>query len=216
MEIAIMVTRSESGCYEIPGAAEREDWEYVQEEQETVERLGDLQGWEPYQEVYRCVDLRGEERTYFVGEVVGEISVQVLDGNLYGDHYPSDDHLREAADAYVRRVREAIERVYPHSDVSIDLQRNTSGASAHTYADGVGTFDARIVDDLCNSAWEAWTNNVWDIEVDVDALRQEAAQAGDEGMVALCDRASEGDSDAYRECRWAVATARGMLDGGAA
>ena len=47
---------------------------------------------------------------------------------------------------------------------------------------------------------------------DVRSLRSEAAQAGDSGMVALCDRALTGDGLAWLQCCDAIADARAQRD----
>ncbi|HTQ44509.1 MAG TPA: hypothetical protein VMI75_17225 [Polyangiaceae bacterium] len=47
-------------------------------------------------------------------------------------------------------------------------------------------------------------------EVDVEALRSEAALAGDLAMVALCDRALAGDRWAWWECDEAIGAAQAM------
>lgn len=43
---------------------------------------------------------------------------------------------------------------------------------------------------------------------DITALRDEAAEAGDRGQVAVCDRALDGDADARRECARVIDEAR--------
>jgi len=45
---------------------------------------------------------------------------------------------------------------------------------------------------------------------DIRALRAEAAVAGDLAMVAICDRAEEGEADAIRRVAEAIAAARAM------
>jgi hypothetical protein len=47
---------------------------------------------------------------------------------------------------------------------------------------------------------------------DVRALRSEAAQAGDSGMVALCDRALTGDGLAWLQCCEVIEDARAQID----
>ena len=46
---------------------------------------------------------------------------------------------------------------------------------------------------------------------DIRALRAEAAEVGDHGMVALCDRALEGGALAWGECCIAIADARAQI-----
>lgn len=48
---------------------------------------------------------------------------------------------------------------------------------------------------------------------DIRALRAEAAEAGDSGMVTLCDRALDGGALAWGECCDAIADARAQIDG---
>lgn len=48
---------------------------------------------------------------------------------------------------------------------------------------------------------------------DVEALRDEAAAAGDDLQVSLCIHALAGDSVAWEKCEDAIRTARGMDDG---
>ncbi len=49
-------------------------------------------------------------------------------------------------------------------------------------------------------------------EAQIEALRQEAGEAGDTEQVAICDRAQEGDEDALTECSRVISAARAMLD----
>lgn len=62
----IQVRRSDTGTYEIPGAATEEVWQEVRSHMEEVEHHGDLCGWKPWTRVYRCVDEHGDTRWYFV------------------------------------------------------------------------------------------------------------------------------------------------------
>jgi len=66
MAIAIEVKRSPQGIYEIPGAAEAEDWDAVQAEMVSVQEVRDLNGWEPWERVYTATDEDGNVRWYFV------------------------------------------------------------------------------------------------------------------------------------------------------
>lgn len=52
MSKAIMVERSESGHFAIPGAAEIEDWHLVKTNADEVIYIRDLTGWEPWEELY--------------------------------------------------------------------------------------------------------------------------------------------------------------------
>jgi hypothetical protein len=56
MPVCIQVTRSDSGTYEIPGAAEPEPFDDVQWSVEDrgghVERVNTLKGWDPWEEVW--------------------------------------------------------------------------------------------------------------------------------------------------------------------
>lgn len=49
-------------------------------------------------------------------------------------------------------------------------------------------------------------------ETEIDALRTEAAAAGDTAMVAICDLALEGDEDARAKCEDAVSSAATLAD----
>jgi len=53
-------------------------------------------------------------------------------------------------------------------------------------------------------------DNITDTQI--ITLRIEAAQAGDEAQVALCDRALEGDDEARAECARTIAAAEAMAD----
>ena len=46
----------------------------------------------------------------------------------------------------------------------------------------------------------------------IKTLRQEAAQAGDDAQVAICDRALDGDEQALAVCAEVIADARAMAD----
>ncbi|HHW13513.1 MAG TPA: hypothetical protein GXX28_01095, partial [Firmicutes bacterium] len=63
----IMVSRSDSGTYDIPGAAEVENWDDVRADADSVERVSDLAGWGIWNAVYR-VEVNGGEAWYFVNE----------------------------------------------------------------------------------------------------------------------------------------------------
>ncbi len=67
MELAIMVSRSNAGTYDIVG--ENEDWERVREAVESVEERGDLVGWSHWTKVYDCTTAHGDLVVYFVGVV---------------------------------------------------------------------------------------------------------------------------------------------------
>ena len=47
----------------------------------------------------------------------------------------------------------------------------------------------------------------------IQALRTEAAEAGDSEQVAICDRALGGEADAWETCALVIDEARAMLDG---
>ena len=49
-------------------------------------------------------------------------------------------------------------------------------------------------------------------ETEIDALRTEAAAAGDLAMVAICDAALAGDFDARLKCEDAVSSAAALAD----
>jgi hypothetical protein len=46
----------------------------------------------------------------------------------------------------------------------------------------------------------------------IRALRTEAAQAGDQAQVEICDRALDGDEAAVAECARVIAAAQAMAD----
>lgn len=64
---AIMVKRSSSGTYEIPGAATVEDWDEVKRECDNVRKLSDLTGWGQWSECYE-VEYVGGTGYYFIGD----------------------------------------------------------------------------------------------------------------------------------------------------
>lgn len=64
---AIVVTRKDGGAYEIPGAAEVESWEEVQEAADEVVHLESLAGWGRWTDVY-CVSANGGALDYFVAK----------------------------------------------------------------------------------------------------------------------------------------------------
>ena len=65
MTKCIMVYRSDTGTYEIPGAAEIEDWDEVCEASDNVTFYSNLIGWGAYNTVYHCT-VRDDEIWYFV------------------------------------------------------------------------------------------------------------------------------------------------------
>ena len=62
----IMVNRDNSGCYDIRGTAEEENWDDVKEEMDPIEWYGALKGWGEYKDVFRCVTNEGDVYWYFV------------------------------------------------------------------------------------------------------------------------------------------------------
>ena len=64
---AIMVINRD-GYYEIPGAAEVEDWDAVKADAISVKRRGDLMGWGQYTGSYTVQFARDDRATYFVAE----------------------------------------------------------------------------------------------------------------------------------------------------
>lgn len=65
MPKCIMVTRTDDGILEIPGAAEEEEWRDVWRESSYVERYHDLKGWGKWTALYRT-ECRGAVLWYFV------------------------------------------------------------------------------------------------------------------------------------------------------
>ncbi len=89
------------------------------------------------------------------------IEIQILDGNLTNE----DDPTREQVDDYVDMLRAAVLVEYPGSEINIDLQRHTSGATRATSiidysdADDPGmdnTDDEYCVEEISNSVWVKW------------------------------------------------------------
>lgn len=93
--------------------------------------------------------------------------------------------------------------------IPIDVQSQWQG----DYVDAFRDADGALV--LVADSHGPWAVRVERAEIDADdirALRAEAAQAGDSGMVALCDRAIAGDTAARRDCCDAIEDARAALD----
>ena len=65
---AIIVKRSESGCYTVGDATALEDWAEVQANADHVEKIESLMGWGDYTAAY-AVQIDGGLLTYFVAEV---------------------------------------------------------------------------------------------------------------------------------------------------
>lgn len=63
----IEVTRSDAGCYEIPGAGTTEDWDTVRADMAQVGDCDPLAGWGQWTRVYHCIDEHGAARWYFCG-----------------------------------------------------------------------------------------------------------------------------------------------------
>jgi hypothetical protein len=65
---AVEVRRSDTGTYEIPGAAEVEDWHEARTAlgPHDMEDYGELGGWGPWERVVHVTDADGRERWYFV------------------------------------------------------------------------------------------------------------------------------------------------------
>jgi len=64
----LLVRRSDTGTYEIPGAAEEEEWDDVRQAYDSVEDYGPLKGWGKWTRVYRVGDDEGFGWWYFVAE----------------------------------------------------------------------------------------------------------------------------------------------------
>lgn len=62
---ALMVKRSESGVYTVPGSATTEDWDEVQANADSVEFIESWSGWDNYITAY-AVQINGKVLIYFV------------------------------------------------------------------------------------------------------------------------------------------------------
>ena len=139
------------------------------------------------------------------------ITYTIATGNLLAYDEPTDEQVAQYRDA----LSEAIEAEYPGAELRIRTERFSGGGTPIRIASDDEGYDDRddieTVERISNEVWETWCAALPHEATDeqIEALRTEAGQAGDLDMVAICDRALDGDNDA----RWQV---REVLDAAAA